>query len=83
VQSNFVVPIMLGQNSSRLVGMMAGHFQWGKFMSGLILEHVSGKYPPPSPITVIITIYPLSFYAKVYQLSFHTTDVYVNPPNTP
>jgi hypothetical protein len=27
VQSNFVVPIMLGQNSSRLVGVMAGHFQ--------------------------------------------------------
>eukprot|EP00601_Ochromonadales_sp_CCMP2298_P002590 CAMPEP_0173176626 /NCGR_PEP_ID=MMETSP1141-20130122/4568_1 /TAXON_ID=483371 /ORGANISM="non described non described, Strain CCMP2298" /LENGTH=459 /DNA_ID=CAMNT_0014098993 /DNA_START=316 /DNA_END=1691 /DNA_ORIENTATION=- len=42
VQSNFVVPIMLGQNSSRLVGMMAGHFQWGKFLSGLYPEHVSG-----------------------------------------
>ncbi|KAJ1397371.1 hypothetical protein B484DRAFT_260189, partial [Ochromonadaceae sp. CCMP2298] len=42
VHSNFGVPIMLNHNSSQLVGMVAGHFQWGKSITGLIPDHVSG-----------------------------------------
>jgi hypothetical protein len=43
------VPIMLNQNSSQLVGMVGGHFQWGKIISALIPDQYSGNYPPPSP----------------------------------
>jgi hypothetical protein len=46
VHSNFGVPIMLNQNSSQLVGMVGGHFQWGKSITGLIPDDISGNYPP-------------------------------------
>ncbi|KAJ1418073.1 hypothetical protein B484DRAFT_400605 [Ochromonadaceae sp. CCMP2298] len=42
VNSKFGVPIMLNQNSSQLVGFVGGHFQWGKFISGIIPEQYSG-----------------------------------------
>ncbi|KAJ1384438.1 hypothetical protein B484DRAFT_17667, partial [Ochromonadaceae sp. CCMP2298] len=52
VQSNLVVPVMLNQNSSQLVGMVGGQFQWGKIISALIPDHVSGNFPPSdNPIT--------------------------------
>ncbi|KAJ1393586.1 hypothetical protein B484DRAFT_277321 [Ochromonadaceae sp. CCMP2298] len=42
VHSNFGVPIMLNHNSSQLVGMVGGHFQWGKSITGLIPDDISG-----------------------------------------
>ncbi|KAJ1390654.1 hypothetical protein B484DRAFT_439699, partial [Ochromonadaceae sp. CCMP2298] len=42
VTSNFAVPIMLNHNSSQLVGMVGGHFQWGKAITGLIPDRISG-----------------------------------------
>jgi hypothetical protein len=36
-----MVPVMLEQDSSRLVGMVGGHFQWGTFINRLIPNRVS------------------------------------------
>jgi hypothetical protein len=46
VQSNLVIPVMLNESSSQLVGMVGGQFQWGKIISALIPNHVSGNFPP-------------------------------------
>ncbi|KAJ1400719.1 hypothetical protein B484DRAFT_405957, partial [Ochromonadaceae sp. CCMP2298] len=42
VHSNFGVPVMLDQNSSQVVGLVGGHFQWGKSITGLIPNDISG-----------------------------------------
>ncbi|KAJ1384442.1 hypothetical protein B484DRAFT_410787, partial [Ochromonadaceae sp. CCMP2298] len=42
VISNLVAPIMLKRNSSQLVGIVGGQFNWGKVISALIPDHVSG-----------------------------------------
>jgi len=42
VQSTIMVPIMLGHNSSQMVGIVGGQFQWGKVIASIIPDYVSG-----------------------------------------
>jgi hypothetical protein len=59
LQSTLMVPIMLGHNSSQMVGIVGGQFRWGKFIASIIPDHVSGNYLSPYSL---LPLYPPSIH---------------------